>query len=179
MSERLEEAKNVIDKYIKLINDRFGISPEEVYEIYWLIQQAEMVEGTKYLYEKLNEEHDEIISKLADIRKLFDESDKKAEGHDIETEMVASPYAVALYTENKMKRLIEHVKELQDSNNNMVTIAENRLKQIRDLRNCYEQTLEVVAEELKYAKITSNPVSKEEYIKNSIRFIEEALEESK
>lgn len=56
-----------------------------------------------------DEEYDLIINKLADIRNLFDESDKEAEGHGME-DMISDPHAVAIYTENKMKRLIEKVR---------------------------------------------------------------------
>ncbi|MEH7116120.1 hypothetical protein V7128_01675 [Neobacillus vireti] len=60
----------------------------------------------------IDEEYELIIQKLADIRNLFDESDMEAEGHGME-DMIADPYAVACYTENKMKRLIDKVKEQQ------------------------------------------------------------------
>jgi hypothetical protein len=57
-------------------------------------------------------EYELIIQKLADIRDLFDESDMEAEGHGME-DMIADPYAVACYAENKLKRLIKKVKEQQ------------------------------------------------------------------
>jgi hypothetical protein len=60
----------------------------------------------------IDEEYELIIQKLADIRDLFDESDMEAEGHGME-DMIADPYAVACYAENKMKRLIKKVKEQQ------------------------------------------------------------------
>jgi hypothetical protein len=62
------------------------------------------------------EEYELIIDKLADIRDLFDESDMDAEGHGME-DMIADPYAVACYTENKMKRLIKKVDEQQEELN--------------------------------------------------------------
>jgi hypothetical protein len=59
------------------------------------------------------EDYDLIISKLARIRDLFDESDMEAEGHGME-DMIADPYAVACYAENKLKRLIKQNKKLKD-----------------------------------------------------------------
>jgi hypothetical protein len=58
------------------------------------------------------EEYELITQKLADIRNLFDESDMEAEGHGME-DMIADSYAVACYTENKMKRLINKIDEQQ------------------------------------------------------------------
>jgi hypothetical protein len=82
-----------------------------------------MSEGTEYLYRKLQEEHDQIIIKLADIRSLFDESDEIAEGHDIVIEMVESPYMVAVYTENKLKRLMKKVERIENENSRLRKFA--------------------------------------------------------
>lgn len=69
----------------------------------------------EYKLEYLQKENDQLIEKLADIRSLFDESDQEAEGHGMD-DMIASPYAVLCYAENKLKRLIE-INTLYESNN--------------------------------------------------------------
>ena len=64
------------------------------------------------MLEDMKEKHENICSKLADIRNLFDESDMEAEGHGME-DMIADPYAVACYAESKLKRIIEENKQLK------------------------------------------------------------------
>lgn len=59
-----------------------------------------------YYVKQLKEENERLCNKLADIRDLFDESDMKAEGHGME-DIIGSPYAVACYAENKIKRLMK------------------------------------------------------------------------
>lgn len=53
-----------------------------------------------------------LLDKLAVIRELFDESDMTAEGHGME-DMISDPYAVAIYAENKLKRLMVKCKKQQ------------------------------------------------------------------
>lgn len=74
------------------------------------------VKGLQYRNERLENENESLCDKLADIRKLFDESDMKAEGHGME-DAIGSPYAVVCYAENKLKRLIKDNQELQEELN--------------------------------------------------------------
>jgi hypothetical protein len=63
---------------------------------------------------EIEKEYELIIEKLADIRDTyFDNSDMEAEGHGME-DMIADPYSVLIYTENKLKRLIEKNKQLKE-----------------------------------------------------------------
>ncbi len=75
------------------------------------------------------EEYELLLSELAEIRDLFDESDMKAEGHGME-DAIGSPYAVAVYAKNKIKRLIKENKLLNDYiNENSVDAIEKKLEQ--------------------------------------------------
>lgn len=107
---------NTYPEMNKTIKDLLRMNQDDPIKAYTLTRLEELeqevseVSYKAYLYEKLKEEHDSIISKLADIRNLFDESDMEAEGHGME-DMIASPYAVACYAENKLQRLIKKVEE--------------------------------------------------------------------
>jgi hypothetical protein len=76
----------------------------------WLIEQVEYLQ---YINNNLLQENELLCDKLADIRNLFDGSDMKAEGHGME-DTISSPYAVACYAENKIKRLHKENIELQE-----------------------------------------------------------------
>lgn len=56
--------------------------------------------------EPVKDKYEQLCSKLADIRNLFDESDMEAEGHGME-DMISDPYAVACYAESKIQRLMQ------------------------------------------------------------------------
>lgn len=85
----------------------------------WLLDQVEKAAQLEYINDRLQKENDSLCDKLADIRNLFDESDMKAEGHGME-DAIASPYAVAAYAENKIKRLMKDNKELQEELNKWI-----------------------------------------------------------
>lgn len=70
------------------------------------IDLLEKIQAIEYRNENLLLENDKLCEKLADIRNLFDESDEIAQGHGME-DAISSPYAVACYAEDKLKRLIE------------------------------------------------------------------------
>lgn len=105
--ERLEEIKklgNGIDINTVLLWYKHGA---------WLLEQVIKVEHLEYINNRVQKENDSLCDKLADIRNLFDDSDMKAEGHGME-DMIASPYAVVCYAENKIKRLMQTVEDQQE-----------------------------------------------------------------
>lgn len=59
-------------------------------------------------------ETDLLLNKLSDIRDMFTEDDQKEEGHGME-DAISSPYAVATYAENKMKRLLRDNKMVKEA----------------------------------------------------------------
>jgi DNA-directed RNA polymerase subunit RPC12/RpoP len=77
-----------------------------LYEIVECIGCGKLIGSEKnddYVFCNDCEKHEMIYDKLADIRNLFDEADMDAEGHGMD-DAIGSPYAVACYAENKLKR---------------------------------------------------------------------------
>jgi hypothetical protein len=108
-----------MDKYrLELIKSRAKVSFSKllVEDLHWLLNQVDQLQ---YRNERLENENEALCDKLADIRNLFDESDMKAEGHGME-DAIGSPYAVACYAENKLKRLIKENNELQEELNKWI-----------------------------------------------------------
>jgi hypothetical protein len=106
-SERIKDIEKLgfgADIDVQLLWHRHG---------WWILEILKAYEILVNQYIKLQKENDLIIDKLADIRQLFDESDMETEGIEME-DMISSPYAVAIYAENKLKRLIEKVKLQQE-----------------------------------------------------------------
>lgn len=72
-----------------------------------------------------NEEYELLLSKLADIRdNHFTEEDMEAEGHGME-DSVGCPYAVACYTESKLKRQSEKIEHQATQIDLLIQVIEN------------------------------------------------------
>ena len=106
-----------IDGYVALKPDEFEM----------IVEKVERAGALEDALDTKNEVLDEICNKLADIRNLFDESDQIAEGHTMD-DVVASPYAVACYAENKIKRLKGECKRL---------IEEKRLQETEEKKSVF------------------------------------------
>ena len=61
-------------------------------------------------------------------------------------------------------------------NQNGIDTPSEKLERLEKQNQIYKQALELVEDELEYAKTTGNDEVRDMYIKNSIRFINEALE---
>lgn len=61
----------------------------------------------------MNYEHKQLIDKMVDIRNLFDDADRKAEGHGMD-DLACCPVSVACYAENKIKRQSEDIEKLNE-----------------------------------------------------------------
>ena len=79
-----------------------------------------------------------------------------------------------IFEDLKVEWLIERTEELKKDRDALEIKID---KAYRDTHN-YKQALELVEDELEYAKTTGNDEVRDMYINNSIRFINEALEES-
>ena len=77
-----------------------------------------------------------------------------------------------IFEDLKVEWLIERVQELKKDRDALEIKID---KSYRDTHK-YKQALELVEDELEYAKTTGNDEVRDMYIKNSIRFINEALE---
>src|SRR5690625_290799 len=96
---------------------------------------------------------------IADLNKIIDKTDNEC---------------------TKQKRdvlewFVESVEELEGRKYRQDLIDEH-IERLEQQNQRYKQALELVEDELEYAKTTGNDEVRDMYIKNSIRFINEALE---
>ena len=97
----------------------------------------------EYKLDYLQKENDQLIDKLADIRNLFDDSDQSAEGHGME-DMIASPYAVLCYAENKLKRLIAKLELAESNTKQLISQVSNLIKENNDIYGRLNMISEIV-----------------------------------
>ena len=85
-------------------------------------------------------------------------------------------FLIKLEDMNEITKIVQELEELNRilSSDKSMFIEELVREQQQNQR--YKQALELVEDELEYAKTTGNDEVRDMYIKNSIRFINEALE---
>lgn len=76
----------------------------------------------------MKSDDERLVDKMVDIRNLFDDSDREAEGHGMD-DLACCPISVACYAESKIKRLMAENEDLKKEQMRLY----GRLNQIRYL----------------------------------------------
>ena len=133
--DRVDKMREVIFSNKSSIEKAEEITSAPLAALELIKQQQDQIKQRESYNLQLNDyirsqaDYEIIIDKLADIRNLFTDEDEKAEGHSMD-DMVGSPYAVACYTEDKLKRQQKQIERHRKALNYVDTWAKGDMREI-------------------------------------------------